>query len=347
MPDLKTLAFDKGNLLKCKGYSPTFISKTKKVNYDHLLSNAMKKLLPDVNGGGAAFLHYTGFSVAYNKKRKVPFFAAYNIDGNDKSDTAPRPRFRPDPRIDPACQLNFPFYDLITDFTEFEIGHMASNSEMGRGADGQLKAYQTFHFTNSAPQAEVLNSGMWQGLEKYIIKEAGSIDQNKKICVFTGPVLTSKDPDYLFDPGGFKVPLLFFKVIIFMRNKKLYSTAFVISHEKKLLEKKMISSGKKVRIVRGKEPEYFVDYPFKKVFQVNMEFLSRKTGLDFSWPGVTPMVVPKDGKQMEKIKLVGNADDAKRAIRGGHVHATMKVIDSDVTKTELYKQNYTLNMILP
>src|SRR5437868_12303954 len=197
MPDLKDQAFSKASLLKCKGYDPKFVKATVNVNADTVLNKTKKAQLPKkVEGNTKRILNYTALSVFYNIKRKVPFFAVYNIDGKGKDNKTSRPQFHQDPRIDTNVQLDFAFYDLRTDITEFEIGHMASNAEMGRGADGKLKAWQTFHFTNSVPQAEKLNTGIWKGLESYVIKEAANIKTNKKICVFTGPLLKDNDPKY-------------------------------------------------------------------------------------------------------------------------------------------------------
>ena len=128
------------------------------------------------------------------------------------------------PRIDPSIQLNKDFYKLRKDITEFEIGHMAANDAMAWGKnanDAQIKAYQTFHFPNSVPQAEKLNTGLWRSLESYIIKEAGTVKKNKRISVFTRPLLLPSDPGYIKD-HSFQIPLLFYKVIIFMGSGKLY-----------------------------------------------------------------------------------------------------------------------------
>lgn len=347
MPTLKELAFTKENLLKCTGYSANFIDKKKEISLDKILSPAARKLLPKVEGNKTGVLNYCDFSVLYNSKRKVPFLVAYNIDGNDKADQAPRPLFQSDPRIIKEIQLDKTFYSLTKDKIEFEIGHMASNNEMGRGINGKVKAYQTFHFVNSAPQALRLNTGMWRGLESYIIKEAGTVKTNKRINVFTGPLLLDTDPAYLKKPS-FKMPLLFFKVIVFMNSGKLYSTAFVISHEKKLIEDNVIKAPSKKTITRGiSEQMNFTDYPFKKVFQVNIPFLEKNTGLNFSWPGVKSIVVPEEKKLIEKIKSIGNAQEAKEAIKKRGLTFKPVTTTADVSATELKSQNYLLNIVLP
>ncbi len=335
-PNLKDLAFAKEELLRCKGYAPKFIDERINLSLSKILSAEQKQLLPLVEGNRQGILHYTGFSVLYNSERKVPFVAAYNIDGADKADQAPRPAFRKDPRVLAELQLGKEFYDLRKDITEFEIGHMASNNEMGRGENGRLKAYQTFHFTNSVPQAEKLNSGLWQGLESYIIREAASVTGNKRICVFTGPMLTPKDPPYVKLPS-FRIPLLFFKVIVFLSPKGLYSTAFMMSHEKKLIEDKMFT----VRRRRGLAPEevgFFNDFTYKKVFQVNIPFVEANTGLKFSWTGVKKLEVPEGKKMLSVIKGIRDAAEARERVTRGLAPADMSMPPT---------RNYRLNIVLP
>lgn len=363
MPNLSDLAFAKENLLLCKGYDPKFINKNKKIDAEKILPPNLKSFLPVVEGEPKGILHYTGMSVFYNAKRKVPFFAAYNINGKEKAGTAPRPKFRQDPRIKTGEQLDFPFYDLEKDFTEFEIGHMASNNEMGRGKDGKLKAFQTFHFTNSVPQAEKLNSGIWKGLETYVIKEAATLGSNKKICVFTGPLIKSNDPKYVNKPS-FKIPILFFKLIVFSTSKGLFSTAFMMSHEKKLIEDGLIDTGPEA-IDDGP----FSDFKYKKVFQVDIDFLEEETGLNFSWPNVKKIDVPDVINQVKKIKSIKDAKEADKAIKDGSIESISKKLrpnekikakmsikkglipeallsNADLTPKELKQKKFKLNIIL-
>lgn len=367
MPTLSELAFEKENLLKCKGYDPKFISKQKPISAQKPLSKQFKSLLPEVEGNKKGILNYTGLSVLYNKKRKVPFYAAYNIDGSGKANKTTRPAFRPDPRIKENLQLGFAFYDLDKKRTEFEIGHMASNNEMGRGKDGKLRAYQTFHFSNSVPQAEKLNSGIWQGLERYIVTEAATLKSNKRICVFTGPMLKKNDPKYIKDES-FRIPLLFFKVIIFPTSKGVFSTAFMMSHEKKLITDKMFASGPQALTTGA---GLFDDFKYKKVFQVDISFVEKETGLKFSWQGVKKVKVPNVKNQIKKIKNIQDAAEANKAIKEGDVpesllkkikpkdkEAVKKSIrnglvpeallsNADLTPKELKRNKFKLNMVLP
>lgn len=283
-------ALSKVSLLTCKGYNPNFILASKKINITSILNNDQKKELPIVEGNKNGILNYTDLSVLFNKNRKIPFFSAYNIDGSNKVENVKRTTFRVDQRIDASIQLNKSFYDLEKKFTEFEIGHMAANNEMAWGIEAQLKAYQTFLYTNSVPQAENLNTGVWKSLETYIIKEAINDAENKKINVITGPVLNVNDPVYVND-NNFQVPLQFFKIIIFEFNTKLYATAFIMSHEKKLREDELIIDKVVQKKAALKIEQPFMDFLYSKVYQVNVEDVSKLTGMKFKWTGVKNILI--------------------------------------------------------
>lgn len=349
MPSPLQKAFAKETLLACTGYNSTFIDNKTKIDLEKILPAIARKFLPKVEGNKKGILHYTNLSVLYDSLRRVPFVSAYNIDGSAKA-SVKRTVFKPDPRIDTNIQLSQDgFYDLRKDITEFEIGHMAANNEMAWGKQAQLQSYQTFHFPNSAPQAEKLNTGIWKTLETYIINETATIKKNKRICVFTGPVLRKNDPTYVKD-ADFKIPLLFYKVIVFPAASGIYATAFIMSHEQKMLEQNMfLPAGKPgLRGIKITEPA-FADFPYKKVFQVNIDFLEKKTGLSFNWKGVKRIPVPNDKNQLKKISKIKDAGDAKKAetqlTRG--IAPKALALDEELTEKEIKNKNFRLNIILP
>jgi DNA/RNA endonuclease G (NUC1) len=327
--------FDIKILKQCKGFNEKFIDGKTVISLD-VLNSEHRKALPKVAGNAKNLLHYTDMSVWYNKYRKLPFVAAYNVDGADQEEVKRASAFKPDPRIDLKYQLGYSFYDLITEFTEFEIGHMASHNEMSWGSDKKLKALQTFHFTNSVPQVERLNSGLWGKLESYVVKEVAD-SKNKKISVFTGPMLREDNPPYALDKS-FKVPLFFYKIIVFAIGKKLFSTAFVMSQYKRAIELNLIA--KKTSALpkaRGilKKTEPFSDYQHKEVFQVDIDMVENYTGLNFKWNAVNRIAVKTAEHKLEDIAKVGSGSDLKvRRAFGGPESA-----DSN--------RQLKLNMIVP
>lgn len=317
MPKPKSInPFALATLKACKGYQPKFVDGKTNVDLD-VLNDAQKKLLPVVNGNNDNLLNYTNLSVWYNKKRKVPFVSAYNVDGGLKKDISRNGiNFHTDDRISKNYQLHVDkFYAEVTNITEFEIGHMASHNEMAWGDTlySKVRSYQTFHYTNSVPQVEKLNSGLWSKLESYVIKESKE-SGSQKINVFTGPMLKDSDPVYLFDKN-FQVPLFFFKIVVFLWEGKLYSTGYVMSQYKRALELGLIPAKTKP-VLERKElievPEPFSDYNHKDVFQVNIELIENYTGLNFEWDKVTRIEVPNGEYKLEEIAETGGTEERLR-----------------------------------
>ncbi len=343
---IKNGAFKKTFLMNCKGFSSTFIGNNTFVDINKILPTKFKKLLPEVEGNKDGILHYTKLSVLYNRLRKVPFVSAYNIDGGKKANVL-RANFKTDPRIPDGIQLSKRyFYDLWKGAKVFEIGHMAANNEMAWGKKAQIQAYQTFHFPNSVPQAKSLNTGLWRTLESYIIKEAIGSKFPKKISVFTGPVLSENDPVYTKDLN-FKVPLLFYKVIVFPTKSRIYATGFLMSHEKRLDEMKMIKWDKgKTKFMANQTLIGFINFPYKRVFQVDIKYLESLTGLSFSWKGVSALKIKNGPHQLKKIRKIKNAEDAAKMEDLMGKDKKFKLGDRTM-KLYSYEKGYKLNMILP
>lgn len=352
MKSIKDIAFAKASLLACSGFQASFIDPGIRISAEKILPRELRQYYPEVEGNKKGVLHYTHLSVYYHSARRVPFLSAYNIDGGIKQHGIKRANgFRLDPRIDTDIQLSQKgFYDLRKDITEFEIGHMAANDELAWGKDGQLKAYQTFHFPNSVPQAENLNTGIWKALESYVIDEAISLSRNRRICVFTGPVLLPDDPAYIRDPD-FRIPLLFYKVIVFPTAAGVRSTGFIMSHEQRMLDQNMFASRQRAEMLESGEGVgvlHFADFKYRKVFQVNLNHLEELTGLTFSWKNVKPIRVPQDKHQIMKIRKVRNSGDAAaltKAMRRGEFPQAF-CLDEDLSTSEIRSKNYRLSLIL-
>ena len=324
MSNLKDLAFSKEELLKCNGYSSKFIDGITNISSASVLPKNRRQFLPKVEGNKTGILNYNHLSVFYHSLRKIPFFSAYNIDGSEKKDKISRANyFHSDDRINSKIQLSSEFYgfkykDLKSNKLRkvFEIGHVAAHNEMSWGKEAQIQAYRTFHFPNSFPQAEILNNGLWKSLENYIINETSTIDKNKKICVFTGPFILSSDPVYKNDPE-FQIPILFFKVIVFSTEKGLFSTAFVMSHEKRIKELDIIENTESL-FDKAEVSPVFLDFKYKKVFQISVNLLERESGLNFTWKGVKKIKIKDQINQLEIIKNtkdVFDASDQRKSFR--------------------------------
>ena len=93
-------------------------------------------------------------------------------------------------------------------------GHLVRRADAIWGTteqEAQQGNTDTFHDSNAAPQAAKINQGelLWLGLEHYLLDNAATYD--RRLIVFTGPVLDPADPAY----RGVQIPLRFFKVAVF------------------------------------------------------------------------------------------------------------------------------------
>jgi hypothetical protein len=143
---------------------------------------------------------------------------------------------------------------------------------------------------------------------------------------------------------------MFYKVIVFPAGNTIYATAFIMSHEQKMLELNMFVTELKPGMREIKMPKLvFTDFPYKKVFQVNVDFLENETGLNFKWAGVKRLTVPNNKNQLKKISKIKDADDAKktsgRLTRA--ITTTLITTDEDVTEREIKNKNFRLNVIMP
>jgi endonuclease G len=83
------------------------------------------------------------------------------------------------------------------------------------------------HVTNTVPQMQPFNAGIWLALESYALDNAR--DDRMRIAVFTGPFLLADDPVR----EGVRIPRSFWKVIAFIHDetRKLCATGYTMSQE--------------------------------------------------------------------------------------------------------------------
>jgi endonuclease G len=103
-------------------------------------------------------------------------------------------------------------------------------SEAARGNSDSM------HVTNTVPQLQTFNAGVWLKLEDYALENTRQDDM--KVCVFTGPVLGESDPVHF----GVQIPRLFWKVIAFIHDQeqRLCATGYSLSQEKFLTEAEFV-----------------------------------------------------------------------------------------------------------
>jgi len=177
---------------------------------------------PAQNGVETVVLPYTHFSVVFRPDRRLAAATAVAIDGTQLTNMDRDDNWRFDPRLPESQQTGHPVYQN----NPLDKGHMVRRLDpvWGDRTEAAAANADTFHYTNAAPQMDILNQGkkLWLGLEDFLLGHAKLFA--RKLAVFTGPVLEDSDPAY----RGIKVPLRFWKVAAFIQNGHLASTAYIL-----------------------------------------------------------------------------------------------------------------------
>ena len=85
-------------------------------------------------------------------------------------------------------------------------------SDLGRPAEAALGNSDSMHVTNTVPQMQPFNAGIWLDLESYALDHR---EDDMRISVFTGPFLLDDDPVRY----GVRIPRSFWKVIAFIHDR--------------------------------------------------------------------------------------------------------------------------------
>ena len=140
-------------------------------------------------------------------------------------------------------------------------------------------AYSTFYYTNAVPQHKDLNQEIWKSLEDYIL-HTETRKKSLKVCVFTGPVLSNDDPEFVTAVNGekIKLPTIFWKVVIYPgKDGKLHRVGFLMSQKKLLTEDGIIKTV--LRAKPGAFEESFNQFDDAETYQVNISLIERLTDL--------------------------------------------------------------------
>lgn len=218
-----------GKLEKRSGFDPDFLPGFK-VDLPRPTGRAALDILP-VGGDASGRLNYMHFSVVMSKSRRMALFTAVNIDGK-RSVSIPREggdKWFLDGRIPIESQLGEELYAG----NGLDRGHLVRREDPNWEADGTGEALiannDTFHFTNCAPQMNVVNQRTWLGLENYILRNGRA--WKERVSVFTGPIFGVNDVAY----RGARIPAAFWKVVAFLSDDgRPSATAYVVQQDEEL-----------------------------------------------------------------------------------------------------------------
>lgn len=244
------------------GYDPKFLGSTAahRVPLPRLgkwASKVVKRI--GARGTNAHVIPYTHFSVVLCRTRKLPLFAAVNIDGNElfkivrKAD-----RWYFDPRVPLKYQTGNEAYSN----NAFDRGHMVRRQDpvWGTRDIATVANGDTFHYTNAAPQHESMNQETWLSLEDYVLENAAAY--GLRVSVFNGPVFDDDDPDY----RNIRLPQRFWKIAVLVDEKRhrLSATGYLLTQVDEVAD----------------TTEEFV-YGQHRTYQVPIAHIENLTGLGF------------------------------------------------------------------
>ena len=218
-------------------------------------------------------LDYTHFSVLMRPDRRLAAVTGVGVDGARLLDLGREGiDWRLDPRL-PADQQTGP---AVYAGNDLDRGHLVRRSDAVWGAtraEAQRGNRDTFHYTNAAPQAAAFNQGkeLWLGLEDFLLGSAAAAQ--RRLVVFTGPVLDPADPTY----RGVQVPLRFVKVVAFLDGDQqgtgLAATAYLLDQTPQVAD----VGGVLARAEAEGDPPPLGPY---RTFQVPVADVAALTGLD-------------------------------------------------------------------
>lgn len=164
-------------------------------------------------------LRYHRFSILMNEIRRLAYVSACNVNFDPPASISRdegSQSWRRDPRIDAEHQVGGPYYEG----NKYDKGHLTRRDDAAWGSDDEdaLDAnWDTFHYTNAAPQHELYNRStdftgkdldLWGDLENFISKQG--TDQRTKLSIFNGPIFTTDDKPF----RDILVPRSYFKIVV-------------------------------------------------------------------------------------------------------------------------------------
>ncbi|MDX2265843.1 MAG: DNA/RNA non-specific endonuclease [Hyphomicrobiales bacterium] len=218
------------------GYDLEFLGAAHTVSLPDLSSETMRDTAPLASGEGVV-LDYDNFSVVMNARRRLPFYAAWNIDGDKLFHPGERPRWGLDPRLKAEFQPD----DVIFS-QELQRGHVVRRMDVVWGDRGRRAHVHTFCLTNVLPQVRDFNNEEWGDLEDHILQNADAADA--RVSVFAGPIFSAEDPFYddlrrrTGGPRpprtGMRIPLLNWKIVAWVSDGRLKAAGFIRDQREEL-----------------------------------------------------------------------------------------------------------------
>ncbi|WEK34511.1 MAG: DNA/RNA non-specific endonuclease [Candidatus Pseudobacter hemicellulosilyticus] len=292
------------------GYRTNFLNAA--VNLPTLNSKQSEDLAP-VDGRPDNVAEYINYSLQVSASRGFPYYTASNIDGVNFKKAPRRDAWRTDQRISREHQWGPELYRA--DKSDFDKGHMTKREDVQWGdsiAIASKAADATFFYTNAVPQHAQLNQQIWRSLEDYVLHTEAR-QHDLLISVFTGPVLSKKDPWFVTPVKNrrLQLPILFWKIIYFTRKDgSLYRVGFLMSQSSLLFSEGIVETAitEKARGEETEEDQLFMEFEEADTYQVNIGTIETLSGLQFA-------KASEPFEDSRSIRLVLKEIDIKESIK--------------------------------
>lgn len=170
---------------------------------------------------GDSLIRYTGYSVLYSYRRKLPLFTFNTIFPYQLETVGKIPATRSN-RFIPVKLPNGTYSASNVDYYKsgYDRGHMVPAGDFSW--DQKLKD-ETFLYTNINPQSPNLNRGIWANLENAVRNEV--LKKQEHVHVITGVVFEELFPTKI-GPDSLLVPFAFFKILYFPQKGNMLAFLF-------------------------------------------------------------------------------------------------------------------------
>lgn len=209
------------------GYDPDFLPEV-----TIPLPELLPSTLAQAYEGGVPIDH-EHHSVVFNQMRGLAVYSAHNVDGDRLVSGIDRRGFTLDPKVPKALQIDDDrgYRGFPTEHDNpWDAGHLARRIGVHwpDRTTAEKAERETAHWTNIAPQHHELNQGPWLQVEDWLLDLAD--DTDKRMSVFTGPVFSQTDLDWLnkSDELPIKIPSGYWKVAVIRHHTELCAAAFLI-----------------------------------------------------------------------------------------------------------------------
>ena len=324
---------DRTNYALRNGYQPDFVGGGLKVPLPKVVGSRFGKPLKLKDG--SIEIKYWNYSVVMNPQRRLAFFAAANIRPAAGLGKSTGTEFISDDRVtevSATAQLDDKFYGKQSTFevedrspNPFDKGHLTRREDLqwGRNLEEAIRnGDDSFHFTNCAPQHFAFNqprtrNGLWYRLELLATQHLTSASD---LCIINGPVFDAPESeiiDGVFKQlrlngkrhsdrkfGGVQIPKMFFKLVAWQLDRKLFARAFVVSQETLLME-----------VSRVRESDASPLTPAEiALYELRIADLEKLTGLKFGIPAAAQPRPKEAALSLDQPRRISSEDDLQQVL---------------------------------